>query len=353
MSMFDTQPTNPSGIQPNPNKNPNSGRSSFWISLLVLFVVVILGSLSGYGLGIFQRVNAEKAQLQQQLDEQFALARQDIDEGRYEIARQRLEFMLQKNAAYPGIGDMLVEVQVKLSITPTLVPTSTPTMTPTPDLRSQEAIYAQAQQQMQNRDWSGALASIDALRKADPTYFTVQVDGMYYMALRNRGVDQINGSGSFQQTNMEGGIYDLTLAERFGPLDNEAESLRTGARMFVLASSFYGVDWVQAEQYFSEVYRLYPGLRDSTDVTVARRYREVLLNIGDLQAQAKKQSDSCRALESWSLANSISPLDNDYAYKFNALNLSCNPPTPTIDPALLITPTATTDPALIIPSATP
>lgn len=315
-----------------------------------MIVVVILGGLSGYGIGISQRVNAEKAQLQQQLDEQFALARQDIDAGRYEIARQRLEFMLQKNSAYPGISDMLVEVQVKLSITPTLAPTATATVTPTPDLRSQETIFAQAQQQIQNKDWSGALASIDALRKADPTYKTVQVDDMYYVSLRNRGVDQIVGSGSVEHTNMEGGIYDLTLAERFGPLDNQAESLRTGARMFVQAASFIGVDWSQAVQYFADVYRLYPNLRDVSDVTVAMHYREALLNYGDLQAQAKKLDDSCRALDSWGLANSIQQLDQTYGAKYNALNLTCNPPTPTIDPATLYTPTP--DPALI-PTATP
>ena len=58
------------------------------------------------------------------------------------------------------------------------------------------------------------------MRKYDPNYNTSLVDGMYYFALRNYGYDLITKQG-----NLEGGIYQLTLAERFGPLDRELEWL--------------------------------------------------------------------------------------------------------------------------------
>lgn len=347
--MSETQPNNLSDTQP--RKINKAGRGFFWISLLVLLAAIIAGSLSGYGIGIGERVNAEKAQSKQQLDEQFALARQDLDAGRYELASKRLQYILQKDAAYPGVGEMLVEVQVKLSITPTAEPTATPTITPTPDMRSQEAIYAQAQQQLQSKDWSGAMASLDALRKADPSYHVVDVDGMYYIALRNRGVEQIQGTGAYTSTNMEGGIYDLTLAERFGPLDNTALALQNGARMFLLASSFYGIDWGQAVSYFGEVNAAYPQLRDAAGVTAAQRYAESLLAYGDLQAaNGKKLDDRCQALDSWGAAGSIIQLNDEYQYKYNQLNLECNPPTPTIDPATLITPEVPTAEATVAPT---
>jgi type II secretory pathway pseudopilin PulG len=356
--MSDTTPNNLSDTQP--KKFKQRGRVSFWISLLVLLAVIVLGSLAGYGIGISARLDTEKAQLAQQLDEQFALARQDLDAGRYEIARQRLEHILKNDSSYPGVSEMLVEVQVKFSITPTLAPTATPTMTPTPDMRSQETILANARQQIQAKDWDGAIGSLDALRKADPTYYVVEVDGMYFIALRNRGIDQILGRGAVSTSNLEGGIYDLTLAERFGPLDNQAESLRTGARMFIQASSFYGVDWPQAASYFGEVYRFYPGLRDATGVTASQRYRESLLSYGDLKAQEKREKDRCQAIDLWNEAAAISPLDNAYAAKYNQLFNECYPPTPTIDPASLITPTLevtveppTSEPPTEEPSPTP
>lgn len=351
--MSDTTPNNLSDTQPNRVKR--GGRTSFWLSLLILLAVIIFGSLGGYGLGISQRLEAEKAQAASQLGEQFASARQDLDAGRYEIARQRLEWILSKDASYPGVSEMLVEVQVKLSITPTPLPTLTPTLTPTPDMRAQETILANARQQIQNKDWDGAIASLDALRKADPAYYVVEVDGMYYIALRNRGIDQILGRGAFQTSNLEGGIYDLTLAERFGPLDNQAESLRTGARMFIQASSFYGVDWPQAVAYFGEVKQFYPGLQDATGVTAGQRYRESLLNYGDLKAKEQRPKDRCKAVDLWAEAAAISPLDNAYTAKYNQLYNECYPPTPTFDPATLITPTleVTVEPPTLEPSPTP
>lgn len=336
--------------QTQPNRIKRRGRASFWMSLLILLVAIVLGSLSGYGMGISDRLAFQKAQLTSQLDEQFALARQDMDAGQYEIARQRLEFILRKDASYPGVSEMLVEAQVRLSITPTLPPTPTPTLTPTPDMRTQETIFANARQQIQARDWNGALASLDALRKADPTYHVVEVDGMYYLALRNRGIDQILGRGAFQTTNLEGGIYDLTLAERFSPLDNQALSLRTGARMFIQASSFVGVDWPQAVTYFGEVYRLYPGLRDATGITSGQHYYEALLNYGDMKAAEQRLKDRCVAIDLWNEAAAISPLDNAYAAKYNVLFNECYPPTPTVDPESLYTPTPEATPE---PSPTP
>lgn len=338
---------NLSRTQPNQLKRRSS--AAFWISLLVLLAAMAAGTFGGYTLGISERVAAARAQVKGQLDEQFAYARQDIEAGRYELARQRLEYILNKDASYPGVSELLVEVQVKLSITPTLPPTSTPTLTPTPDFRTQETILESARQQIRNRDWDGALASLDALRKADPSYHTVEVDGMYFLALRNRGIDQILGRGAFQTTNLEGGIYDLTLAERFGPLDNQAISLRTGARMFIQASSFMGVDWPQAVAYFGEVYRLYPGLRDATGLTAAQHYRTALLNYGDLKLKEERLKDRCIAIDLWNEAAAISPLDNAYTAKYNQLFLECYPPTPTVDPSSLVTPT----PAISTPEPSP
>ena len=49
-------------------------------------------------------------------------------------------------------ADKLAEVLVNQAITPTPVPTDTPTITPTPDLRSQETIFADAQQKFINKN---------------------------------------------------------------------------------------------------------------------------------------------------------------------------------------------------------
>jgi len=207
------------------------------------------------------------------------------------------------------------------------VPTSTPTITPTPDMRSQETIFTQAGQQLEAKDWTGLMGSLDSLRKADPTYKAVIVDGMYYTALRNRGVDQILGSSTYKTTNMEAGIYDLTLAERFGPLDGYADGLRNFSRMYITGASFWTVNWPQAVDVFRQVYQYTPNLRDASNVTAGQRLYQALLQYGDQVAAKGNLNDRCKALDLWDEASKVTALDGVYSTKYNSLNLECNPPT--------------------------
>jgi tetratricopeptide (TPR) repeat protein len=339
--MDQTQPNNVTDTQPHPVKK--APRVGFWIGLLVLLAALGLGSMAGYGKGVSERVSAQSTQVSQQLGEQFALVQADMDAGRYSVASQRLEYIIKQDASFPGAADKLAEVMVKQLITPSPVPTDTPTITPTPDLRSQEAVFAQATKQLAEKDWSGLMASLDTLRKADPTYKAVLVDGMYYTALRNRGVDQIMGSATYKTTNMEGGIYDLTLAERFGPLDGYADGLRNFTRMYIIGASFWDVNWQQAVEYFRQVYQFTPNLRDASNVTAGQRLNQALLSYGDQVAAKSKLNDRCQALDLWTEAGKIVALDGVYSTKFNQLYQDCNPPTEV--PAATDVPAVPTDAA--------
>lgn len=316
------------------------------ISALIIVAALALGGFAGYNQGIGARMNAKQTSDSRIVVEQFALAQKDFTEKRYELARQRLEDIIKKDPNYPGAADLLTKLLVQIAVTPSLTPTTIPSATPTADLRSQETIFAQAQTQLKNSEWTNAMASLDALRKADPAYKAVQVDGMYYMALRNRGMDQIMGNRAYAETtNLEGGIYDLTLAERFGPLDGLSDGMRTWARYYIIGASFWELDWAQAVNYFGQVAAQAPNLRDASNVTATQRYYQALLKYGDFQNSAKRLKDRCLALESWNSAKNISGLNNEYTQKFNDLNLLCNPPTETPEPTSVPEgPTATPGP---------
>ena len=303
-------------------------RSGLLISFLVLIVAIGLGSFAGYSKGVAERQDAEGTLVASQLGDQFKLVQQDLDAAHYSVARQRLEFIIGQDPSFPGASEKLAEVLVKQAITPSPVPTETPTLTPTPDTRAQETIFAQAQQQMTNKDWTGLMGSLDSLRKTDPTYKTAIIDSMYYTALRNRGLDQILGTGAYKSTNLEGGIYDLTLAERFGPLDGQADGLRNFARMYITAASFWGVNWPQAVDSFRQVVQFAPNLRDSSNITASQRLYQALLQYGDQMSTAKGR-DQCKALDLWNEAGRITALNNDYQYKYTQLDNTCNPPTAT------------------------
>ncbi len=175
---------------------------------------------------------------------------------------------------------------------------------------------------------------------------------MYYFALRNYGYDLI-----VKQGNLEGGIYQLTLAERFGPLDRDTNGLREGARYYLIGASFWELDWPQALSYFNQVAGY--GLWDGT-MTVSERIYFASMRYGD---QLFADGQYCDALAQYDNAQAINTLDQAAAQNYDDAYTGCYPATATIDPNLLITPTlgtpsepppATTEPAKTeVPTETP
>jgi tetratricopeptide (TPR) repeat protein len=306
---------------------------------LGLIVILVLAILAGYGSAISTRRENQSTTISQQLGEQYQYALVDMEFGRYANARQRLEFIIAHDPTFPGAQQKLTEVLV-LSNQPT--PTITPSLSPTPDFSGAEQAFAQAQQQIAAQDWPGAIGTLDQIRKLDPTYKTSQVDGMYYFALRNYGYNLIT-----QQGNLEGGIYQFTLAERFGPLDRDSAALREGARYYLIGASFWELDWEQALFYFQQVYAGYPGLWDGTS-TVSQRFFEASMRYGD---QLVEQSQYCDAVTQYQNAQAIGALDAQAQEGFERAYNECYPPTPTIDLTLSVTPTI--DPSLLTTVAPP
>jgi len=162
------------------------------------------------------------------------------------------------------------------------------------------------------------------------------VDGMYYFSLRNLGVELI------QAGNLEGGIYELTLAERFGPLDNVSHILRDSARAYINAASFWGLDWKLATESFAQLSG--SGIWDGT-MTATERYRVAAMNYAD---QLYGDERYCDAYDQYQASQSVGPLDDGAAGRMNQAYLACYPPTGTPAPTIIATtevapPAATTE----------
>jgi len=78
--------------------------------------------------------------------------------------------------------------------TPTLVViiTPTPQVTSTPDTRAAEQIFAEIQQAVTAKQWDQVIQNVMAIREVNYDYQKVLVDGYYYIALRNRGIQKSN-----------------------------------------------------------------------------------------------------------------------------------------------------------------
>jgi hypothetical protein len=299
------------GEEPKKAKEKFFARRSGWIisAISLMIVILILAAVTGVARGINDRVSLAETQAAPRIQSQLDGARQDIEEGRYEVALSRLNWILEEMTDFLSkeelaeVGELYSQTLVLISQigTPTQRPTPTPiepVNTPTPDLRGEQEMFDNAQQYISDRAWNDVILTLAALRQKDLTYRTVQVDGMLYIALRNRGIEKILVEGS-----LEPGIYDLTLAERFAPLDGRAEGIRTWTRLYLTGASYWEVNWEQVVFYFEQVYPFVPNLRDGTFMTATERFR---LGALEYAKELTKNGDYCLAQEYFEKSLSIS-----------------------------------------------
>ena len=325
---------NSEGTQPSKTITPKRRGRAFLFNALILIVLLAVTILAGYQSGISVRKQNQSTVVSQQLTEQFQFANEDIQAGRYEIAKQRLEFILANDSTFPGLQEKLTEVLVLINAP---IPTVTPSLTATPDFTGAEQAYTRAGQLIAAQDWPGAINALDEMRKLDANYQQSQVDGMYYFALRNYGYNLIT-----QRGNLEGGIYQLTLAERFGPLDRDTNGLREGARVYLIGASFWELDWAQALFYFEQA-RNWGNLWDGT-MTASERYWFASMRYGDELFAQEKICEEEEALVYYQNAQLIAPLDKTAQNNFDEAMLLCHPSTetPSATATFSLTPTTET-----------
>jgi tetratricopeptide (TPR) repeat protein len=237
--ITDTQPS-PSS----PSPSPGPWHRVRWL-LLLIPIAALLAALVGYLSGASAREAARENAVLDMAQSQFELGLADLEAARYELARQRFEYVIELNPAYPGAAELLVEALVHIQ-EPVALATSAPT--PTPNLAPVEEIFAQAEEAFAAGEWTRVIDTLLAARAKDPTYRAIDADGMMYVALRNRGLHLIRNDWE-----LEAGLYDLSRAERFGPLDKEAEDWRFSARYYLLANSYFGLNWGLSSDLFLEL----------------------------------------------------------------------------------------------------
>ncbi len=299
-------------------------RRLFYIFLVYLAALIAIG-LVAYFQGRGLNSAEEIAQVSEAMYEQFELGIADLDAGHYETARQRFEAIINFDPAYPGAEDMLVVALANLNV-PTITPTSE--STPTPDPSPPEDLMAQAKAAIADEDWDLAINKLLSLRAKDPAYQPVRVDGLMYISLRNKGMALIS------QGFMEEGLYNLSLAKRFGPLDRDAMFRMTLAQQYLLANSYIGLNWIRASELFL------PLCEQGATLDSCRKYAETTWEYGNLlwdegdECGASEQYNA--ALSAWDfpdLAPTASKADEVCATQ------SAPPPVPTATPTPTLTPT--------------
>ncbi|MGD2026773.1 MAG: hypothetical protein PVI99_03075 [Anaerolineales bacterium] len=294
--------------------------------LLGLLVIIILGSLGGLGgylTALNDRQQNEQRIVSTEVADQFLLGLIAFERGDYEIARQHFEYILKIDPGNMAAAEKLTETLLKLgesNALPTLVPTAT--LTPTPDTRSQEELFQAILSYKEQENWTAMIDTLNALRVKDPAYMAVEVDGMYYLAYRNRGMQRIQVEG-----NLEGGIFDLNRAELFGYLDAEADNYRTWASRYITGVSFWGVDWQEVINYFQPLAITAPFLSDSNFFTVQDRLATAQVEVNNALVQKARTryagGNWCEAFNLYNEADAYIQLTDSDREKFEDARNKC------------------------------
>ncbi|HAY85404.1 MAG TPA: hypothetical protein DCY42_10925 [Chloroflexi bacterium] len=321
-----------------------------WISYMmagILFAgaMMILAAVSGwlgYQDGQQQQYGQATVTMEAYLAAQLVQAIEDVTNENYALAEERLTYILSEKPGYKPAMDLLVDIGMVMNVTatPTSVPAS-PTPSPTRDTRPAEEMYSAALALVSQGQWNIALDTLANLRQSNPGYNIVEVDGLIFVSLRNRGIQKILNK------DLEGGIYDFLLAEQFGPLDGETENYRNWARLYLLGNAFWGAYPEQAAYYYGQLVSAAPSITDASGVSAFYRYWASLLQMAENSAKEEKW---CEASDG--MVHVLGTWDQAYVYPTATFVYEkCLLGTPSITPTPTIT--STFDATLGGPSDTP
>ncbi|MDO9545563.1 MAG: hypothetical protein Q7J07_02295 [Pelolinea sp.] len=301
------------------------------LGVLMIMLFAIGGGGFGYLNGIQQRIAKENEEVITQAALHYQYGLQQIDAGNFELARTQLEYVLQIYPDFPGIKEKYTEVMVKLGIS--AAPADQIIQpTPTVDTRGAEALFNQVTQEIQTQQWAQAIQTLEALRNEDYTYRTVEVDGLYFTALRYRSVEYIVNEG-----NLEEGLYLLALLEKYAPLDHDAVNYAIWARLYLTGASFWDIDWEQVVNYFSQLSAAFPYMHDGTGWTATDRYLKGSEYYGDLLASEGKPCDAITHYQNILHYSALEHIQD----KYNQSYLKCYPPTAVPQPTATDSPDPT------------
>lgn len=279
-----------------------------------ILLIDTLSGFAGYQTGLIQRKRQEVGMRVFKAAQQFERGVVDMRAGNYLQAKQRFVYVAEVDPNYPGIVDKLS--QVELAMIATATPTSGPAQAVVipSNIKGSEALFNQTRDYLAQEQWAAAIEIMDRLRQEDIKYRTVDVDGMYYIALRNLGVDNMLKNGKLEQ-----GMYNLAVAEKYGPMDKDANGYRTWVAMYKTAASYWDLNWDKMVYWMRQVHNMLPGIRDGSNYTSGERLRVGLIMLGDGK---KGEQDYCGAETLYKDALGIRS-DADLQGKYNDTHNKC------------------------------
>lgn len=327
------------------------------IGLGLIVTSVVLGTFLIVALFAWQsgqtlRVEQEQAHYAEQISRQIELAQENADQGSYNLAIDRLEWVLAQepdNAQALALRQRVVATR-QAGLLPS-TPPPTQAAEPTTDAADSSGVVAatlvpelaRLRTLVTRRQWDDALPAILAFQWSYPDFERLTTDRLLYDTYLNLGLETI-------KTEKVGlGVNYLNQAEQLGDLPQEAKDFRYWAELYQNAIAYYGVDWGMASTNFRELCLSAPFYQNACD-----RFFDSLANYGD---QLAFGGDWCAAelayQEAWSLRSTDLLEGKLSEARTNCAAATTVPLTDTVPLEGETLPGAETPPSEALPSETP
>lgn len=303
-------------------ESPHLGRR-FVLSTFSLVIIIACAMITALavaaGGGVIAGQNQRNIQATQttvaDLDVQYSLGLNDLQQGRYELAALRFRWIIERAPDYPGAAQKLAEAESLLAQAGgTSQVAETPVLVP---LQSPAELLAEAQDLFDRQDWENAIIRLQQVQALDPTYEQIRVSEMLYQALTTLGLSYIRGD------RIQEGLVLLEQAAAIRPLDDQTAGERYFASLYVTGRTYWGLSWPVVIQNFQALYDVVPNYRD-----VASRLREAHVAYGDQLAALGAQ---CDAAAQYQAALDLQR-DATVQEKYREAADACANPTPTPSP---------------------
>ena len=277
----------------NPAEEPGSWSVArvIGVLLILLVAVALIYLLVGYlawESGQTLRGEREQALRLEQYARQISLAQEDIQQGGYNLALTRLNWVLERD---PGNAEALAlqsqaQAALRTALTPIAPPTATPEPEPTVMLGEEtdpDTELARLDRLYQREQYPELLAGVLAFQRQFPDFNRLETDRLRYEAYLNLGLQHIQGE------QIELGINYLAQAEKLGDLPQEALDYWLWAELYLEGIAYFGVNWAVSVSVFRDLCLSAPFFQNACN-----KFFESLVSYGD---QYLFNQDYCPAVE--------------------------------------------------------
>ena len=322
----------------------NTSNAGYLLSLFGCFSlfgcsisIILLAGAAGWTGG--QRLAKQTASVEEQIfiHENCALFAEDVQERRPVFLQRRYEVLASLTPAPPCLASILVTAtslaqQLSAEMNPTDTPTvvlpsvtpaaASPTFTiqatliPTQDLESLAKQLEVARQAIREQNYQGAIALLEAIHSADPSFDPSTVNALLLYALRLRAAFLFS-TGELAQA-----ILSVNRAEEFGlPDDDSLRFSRLIATYYLDALRWKDIDVQRAIQNLEALRSLAPDYAPTGQPSALSLLAELQAIYGEILLA---NQDACAAASQFELALNNGAVNAGINSKLTTARQSCS-----------------------------